>query len=543
MRGSQQPCCTRLSQRPDAKGRRFSHQTSKVLTLFEFFLALRDEALKQFSLWGVGFVCAVILLERGFGQGRHEQRRGLKALVGLAAAHLLAVLVGSVGRGGPIDVAVEAETAARLFLGWVAVLGSSTIVFEIVLPRSRLSLSRILQDLMIAGSIIVITFVIMRRAGVDLTSIVATSAVVTAVIGLSLQDTLGNTIGGLALQLDNSIHVGDWIKSGDVNGRVVEIRWRFTAVETRNWETVYIPNSKLVKDNVTVFGQRQGQPRQLRRWIYFNVDFRHTPSDVIDTVLLALHSAPIDNVAATPKPNCIVMDLGESMAKYAVRYWLTDGAVDDPTDSAVRTRIFFALKRKGIPLALPAHALFITEDNKKRRERKQSEEHHRRVEALRNVEVFAPLDDDEREKIADGLVYAPFACGEVITLQGAEAHWLYLMMRGEVRVRVAFDGADKDVATMGPGAVFGEMSLLTGEPRAASVFAVVDVECWRLDRETFRQVIQQRPEIAAPMAALLAERRVQLESARENLDAESRSRRLQSAENDLLNKMRMFFGL
>ena len=126
---------------------------------------------------------------------------------------------------------------------------------------------------------------------------------------------------------------------------------------------------------------------------------------------------------------------------------------------------------------------------------------------------------------------------------GAEAHWLYLMMRGEVRVRVAFDGADKDVATMGPGAVFGEMSLLTGEPRAASVFAVVDVECWRLDRETFRQVIQQRPEIAAPMAALLAERRVQLESARENLDAESRSRRLQSAENDLLNKMRMFFGL
>ncbi len=501
----------------------------------EFFARLQLQVAQHFTLWLLCFVVSVVVLDRFFGR---THRRGVKGLVGLCLAHVVAVAVAVVITG----VAVEAAVIAHLLMGWVLVFGCATLVFEVLLPKLKLFISRIIEDLSVAGAIAVITVLVLRRAGLDVTSLVATSAVVTAIIGLSLQDTLGNTIGGLALQLDDSIHVGDWIKVGDVNGRVTEIRWRFTAVETRNWETVYIPNSKLVKDNVTVFGKRQGQPRQLRRWVYFTIDFRHAPTDVIATVVDALHSAAIANVADEPRPNCVLMDLGESTAKYAVRYWLTDAAVDDPTDGLVRTRIYFALKRKGIPLALPAHALFITEDNNKRRERKQQQEHARRVEALQKVDVFAPLDDAERESIADALVYAPFTKGEVITRQDAEAHWLYLVVKGEVSVRVAVDGSEKEVARMGAGEVFGEMSLLTGEPRAASVYAASDVECWRLDRESFRTAIQERPDVAAPIAALLAERRVTLAAVREGLDADARGRRLREEEKDLLDKMRSFFG-
>ena len=106
----------------------------------------------------------------------------------------------------------------------------------------------------------------------------------TAVIGLSLQDTLGNILSGLALQTDDTIHVGDWVKVGEVTGRVVDIRWRYTAVETRNWETAIIPNSFLVKNQVLVLGRRTGQPTQLRRWVWFNVDFRFPPTEVIRAV-------------------------------------------------------------------------------------------------------------------------------------------------------------------------------------------------------------------------------------------------------------------
>lgn len=507
----------------------------------EFITRLQAQVADHFTVWAVCFGVAVVVIERFFAHhAPGASRRGVKAVAGLCVAHVAAVVVGS----AIVGVSVEANVVASVVFAWVVVFGGATLLFEVVLPRLRISVSRILEDLVVAGAVAVTTGLALKRAGVDVTSIVATSAVVTAVIGLSLQDTLGNTIGGLALQVDDSIHVGDWIKVGDINGRVTEIRWRFTAVETRNWETVYIPNSKIVKDVVTVMGKRAGQPRQVRRWVYFNVDFRHAPTDVISTVLEALHSAPIANVGSEPKPNCILMDLGESTAKYAVRYWLTDAAVDDPTNSAVRTRLYFALKRKGIPLALPAHALFITEDNKKRRERKQQEEHARRVDALAHVEVFGPLSDAEREQIADGLVYAPFTRGEVITRQGAEAHWLYLVGKGEVSVRVSVDGGDeREVATMGDGEVFGEMSLLTGEPRAASVYAVSDVECWRLDRDAFRKVLQERPDVATPIAALLAERRVSLAAVKDNLDADARARRLKAEQQDLLHKMRAFFGL
>jgi CRP-like cAMP-binding protein len=222
---------------------------------------------------------------------------------------------------------------------------------------------------------------------------------------------------------------------------------------------------------------------------------------------------------------------------------LTDLAVDDPNDGEVRTRIFFALKRRGIPLALPAHALFMTEDTNKRRERHNAEAHARRLQALRTVEIFQPLDDVECARVTDALVYSPHARGERITRQGADAHWLYLVAQGRVAVRIAVDGDEREVVQLGAGEVFGEMSLLTGEPRSASVFALSDVECWRLDRDVFRDVLQRRPEVAHEIAALLAERRVRLHEVRGDLDAAARERRVEQEKSALLSRMRAFFGL
>src|SRR5262249_38071107 len=130
----------------------------------------------------------------------------------------------------------------------------------------------------------------------------------TAVIGLSFQDTLGNIVGGLAVQLDNTLRVGDWIKLGDTQGRVVEIRWRYTAIETRNWETAIIPNSQLVKGQVLVLGRRSGQPVQWRRWVYFEVDLSAAPTEVIAAIESALQGTPIDNVATEPRPQCVLVE-------------------------------------------------------------------------------------------------------------------------------------------------------------------------------------------------------------------------------------------
>lgn len=506
-----------------------------------FWDALLAEARDSRTLYLVAGTMLTIALVRAAAVGG-ERRRG-RALAMLTALHLALVPVAAALRAASAAGYGGVRLAALVFAAMVAIFMADATLFGVILPRCRLRVPRILRDVLVAAASVVAIFAVASRAGFNLSGLIATSAVLTAVIGFSLQDTLGNIMGGLALQLDNSIQVGDWIKVGDVNGRVAEIRWRYTAIETRNWETFIVPNSVLMKSQVQVLGRRAGQPLKWRRWVYFNVDFRYQPSDVIDAVNEALVAKPIEHVALDPAPHCILVDLHESYGRYAVRYWLTDLSVDDPTDSVVRTRIYFALKRAGIPLSIPAHAVFLTEESSERRARKDEQEHRRRLDALAKVELFRTLSQEDREKLADSLRYAPFTKGEALTRQGAEAHWLYMILDGQASVRVSSGGQEREVARLGPGDFFGEMSLMTGEPRSATVVALTDVECYRLDKSAFQETVRSRPELAEDVAEVLARRRVELAAVKEGLDAEAAARRVAADKHDLLGRIRDFFGL
>ncbi len=184
--------------------------------------------------------------------------------------------------------------------------------------------------------------------------IVTTSAVITAVIAFSMQDTLGNLLAGVSIQLDNSIAIGDWLQVETTQGRVVEINWRATTIETRNWETVVIPNSHLLKQRFTVLGRRQNAPLQWRRWVWFDITLDTLPTQIIALVEQSLRETRIRHVSASPQPDCLLMNVENGIARYAVRYWLTDLAVDDPTDSAVRTLIDAALRRNDRRLTPPS---------------------------------------------------------------------------------------------------------------------------------------------------------------------------------------------
>jgi small-conductance mechanosensitive channel/CRP-like cAMP-binding protein len=432
--------------------------------------------------------------------------------------------------------------AARIFQ-WIAFVNvAGLLVFEVFLEGLRLKPPRIMRDLLLAITYIVVAITVLSY-DTDLTGIIATSAVLTAVIGLSFQDTLGNMMGGMALQMEGAIGVGDWIKVDGQEGIVRDIRWRHTSIETRNWDTIVIPNSALMKSQVTVLGRRAGQPRQHRQWVYFNVDFRHSPIEVIEAVETALRAEPIANIATEPKPNCVMMDFKESFCSYAVRYWLTDLAVDDPTNSVVRTRIYFALRRAGIPPSIPAHSIFVTEQEARRKQKSEAAIVER-TEALKRVELFQSLNDEERHELARRLREAPFVRGEAMTRQGAEAHWLYIITRGDAEVRVSVGGnLTEDLATLHAGDFFGEMGMMTGAPRSATVIALSDVECYRVDKDAFHDILRARPEIAEDISTVLARRRVELDAARENLTEEALRARMQEHRGDVLHRIRDFFRL
>jgi CRP-like cAMP-binding protein len=180
----------------------------------------------------------------------------------------------------------------------------------------------------------------------------------------------------------------------------------------------------------------------------------------------------------------------------------------------------------------------------KENEASRAAEHARdlvqRVAALSRVDLFSSLSEAERGELAEHLVYAPFVKGDTVTRQGAVAHWLYLVTKGEADVWVEASGARTHVSTISEGGVFGEMGMMTGEPRRATITARTDLECYRLDKAGFERVLRTRPDIAREMSQILAwretERLGRIESAGAGGKRDPRDA-------DLLARIRSFFGL
>jgi small-conductance mechanosensitive channel/CRP-like cAMP-binding protein len=500
-------------------------------------LASTDSAL----VMSVGF----FLLAAAMLRAKAVERAALRSASGLFSFGLLLLLSSHVARWSGEMALAEALRDSGLMIGGIAIVNLiGLFLFCVLLPAVRVYTPKILRDLVSLIGYIGVAMYLMRTHGMSLSSIVTTSAVLTAVIGFSLQDTLGNIMGGLALQMEKTINEGDWVRIGNVEGKVKEIRWRHTSIETRNWDTVVIPNSMLMKGEVMILGRRTGQPVQHRMWVYFNVDFRIPPAEVISKVENALRGEPMPNVAQEPPPNCITMEYKDSYIQYAVRYWLTDLAKDDPTSSDVRMRVYYALKRADIPLSIPAQALFVTPETSERKGEHMEREVAHRVQTLSQVELFRTMNVEELHKLAQRLTVAPFIAGEPMTRQGAKAHWLYVITRGSGEVLIsAAGGLRKTVAALKAGDFFGEMGMMTGSVRSATVLALEPTECYRLDKEAFQDILLARPEIAEAISHVLARRSVELEAVRDNLDAEALARRLKPAQEDIFARISHLFGL
>jgi small-conductance mechanosensitive channel/CRP-like cAMP-binding protein len=508
-------------------------------------------------LWVLGLFLAVVIVAALVKRFRPAQRPRLRRLV-----TVFALFAAATGLGLAFDAAALPSwgdgclVAAQILQAFTLVSLSAGLVIALGLPAVGIDLPMIASDLIVGLGYVIATLVILARHGVNPNSALVSGAVVSAVLAISLQSTLGNVVGGVALQLDGSIREGDWIQlENGKQGRVRAVRWRHTVIETRDWSTIIVPNAQLLANNITILGKRDGLPVPQRLWVWFNVDFRFAPSRVIEVVSEALRASSIDNVADDPPPSVVCMDFARdgsgSVATYAVRYWIRDLASDDPTSSRVRTRIYTALQRARIPLAVPAHTAFVELKDETRTARRALRQLDERFAALKTVHLFRTFTDDELRTLATGMSHVTYTAGEVITRQGATAHWLYVLTAGsaEVRARVDPDGAGSlpeqniVVARITAPDFFGEMSLMTGEPRSADVVATGDIDCFRLGKDSFKTVLLARPEIATELSDKLATRRVGLIAAREGLDATSQRERHASERERILRGIKAFFAL
>ena len=494
-------------------------------------MAMERQAELGWALLGVALAALV------FRFIRPSERRSLRVTwVVVVLAWLALALMGQLAHY-PVVATTAMEIA--LVLGGVAFIHLvATVVFRGLLPAFGVVIPRIAHDLTFTGLSLAWGILWLRLAGVDPTQLFTTSAVITAVLAISMQDTLGNVLGGVTLQLDNSLRVGDWVRVDDVSGLVTDVHWRYTVIETRARELVIMPNGWLMKNRFTVLRAPVDAPFAWRRGVQFNIDPTADPAAVIQALERAVLDAEIPHVLTDPPPSAILSEVASGYCRYTLRYWLAEPRFDDPGDSSVRVHALASLGRAGIRPGVPQEERLTIKENESWRAAQGQQDFERRLAAIRRTELFAQLPEQEQKTLAGHLIHAPFAAGDIITRQGAVAHWLYLIIRGEANVVVDGPEGRLQVSTLHDGAIFGEMGMLTGEARSATVVAVSSVDCYRLDKEGFAKVIEQRPEIATEITAIVEARNEERHALMARAGQANANRN-----NDLLNRIRSFFSL
>lgn len=493
------------------------------------------------SLAALAFIAIGILLAGVTMAIRRDLRRGLAVMIAL-------MVIGEAGL-------ILTQSLQSANSGRMAMIGAELLLFLVALGFARifamflfqgvllrLAVPRILADLIMAVSMIVYLLVRVSDAGVDLSAIAIPSAVITGALAFSLQETLGNLWGGISLQLDNTCRIGDWVRIDNIFGQIVSIRWRYMSIATNSGETVIVPNSQLVKNKVNVLGRRGDERVPCRRDVEFEVTFDNPPSRVIAVVEEAMQRVDTENIAAHPSPLCICAGFSDSGVQYYVVYWILDLTRDRRTDSAIRVHIHAALARANMEFAYPHRVLLRAPSEPA--EAVAHRERSARLAALERVPLFAAFTESERQELAAELVTCRFVANDVISRLGERADCLFILAEGSVNIFGAADARAMrpKLAELENPDYFGEMGVLTGQARTATVTAVGDVLCYRLDKAGFDAILQARPALVEALSQVVAARQAANDKAME-LSAEARARQANNRAAELVRRIRDFFDL
>jgi CRP-like cAMP-binding protein/small-conductance mechanosensitive channel len=403
-------------------------------------------------------------------------------------------------------------------------------VFDLILRRVRIP--KFVSEISVAASYVAVVFELLYRLGVNVTGIFATSAVAAAVVGLALQDMLGNIAGGIALELEGGILVGDYIEVDNVAGWVQHVRLRHTAITTQEGDTVILPNNQITRSAVRIWSKRH------RQLVPFTMPYEINPHEVIDTVEFALRASPLRGIAANPAPLCVMQEMLAGHIRYAAVVWLDKPGHDTTEISAVLTRICFALRRAGIPALGISQAVDLTSPTENQSRNANP------ADILRRTPILRLLSEPDILEVASHLKHLSFAPGEHVITQGDAGDSMFFVVSGTVAISFrSSDGTESRISVIEPGNFFGEASLLTGEPRSASAVAMTAVDCYRLDKSGLQAVMNRDPALAEDMSVVMAHRQMELEVVREKIDRETAARREAENQNELLGRIRRFFSV
>ncbi|MFO7768370.1 MAG: mechanosensitive ion channel family protein [bacterium] len=458
---------------------------------------------------------------------------GVEALVGLE------ILLNE-AFGLPIELLQDlARTVVVLVAALFGAALVDAVVFETYLRSAKeRHVPKLLRDavklVIVAGGL---GTALVRIWGVDATALGGGAAVVTLVLGLALQNVLGDLFSGVVLQFESPFKNGDWIRVGELEGEVVELNWRATRLHSRKNVAIVIPNSVVAKAELRNFAMFTPYAAVDR---YVGTEYKEPPNRIKGAVMEAMLQC--GQVLRQPPPQVWTDEYGDSAIIYRMRFWVREFRRIPEISDEVMTNVWYAFKRNDITIPWPIRNVYMrSEEGPTREERTEV-----LADLLRQVDLFTPLPRETLQGLAGKMEAKFFGRGEVLIEQGSEGESFFIVESGRVEVLVSPEegGRPSRAAVLGPRDFFGEMSLLAGARRTATIRALEDTRVIVLDREAFAEVIEENPEVAAEMASIYYSRSDQLIRMHEESGVgEEEGPEEEAAEKALLRKIQRFFGL
>jgi small-conductance mechanosensitive channel/CRP-like cAMP-binding protein len=466
--------------------------------------------------------------------------RARVALNGMALAGL-ALLFAGPALAAFHPAAPRALRVAFVLFGAMAAVRLADILYcdHLAPRRRRAPVPVVLRDIVRAAVAALLAVVLIKTyfPEVNLNVLAVSSIVVGYIVGNATQDTLGNLIAGVALNSERPFEIGDWITTGSQTGQVVDITWRATRLRTKQRDYVIIPNAAIGRDTVV----NHSRPTAVHGLLVgVGASYDAAPNHVRRVLLEILADTPA--VLKEPAPQVWLVQYGDFSINYEMKFYLEDFEHLEIIRSNILDLVWYRFRREGIGIPFPIRDVRLQTVSADTVAAEQNAALAARVDALGAIDLFQSLSREELRRLAALAREQSFAAGEALVRQGEAGGTFFAIRGGRVAVSAAdAQGREALLAHLEAGRFFGEMSLLTGEPRNATVRAEGDVSVLVLSKEALGAILQANPAAAEHLAGVLQRR---LQERHERLAAAAAAQApAPPTRSDLLGRIRRFFGL
>jgi small-conductance mechanosensitive channel/CRP-like cAMP-binding protein len=481
---------------------------------------------------------AVVLLS-GYAIASKRLKNIPDVPIGLIILYLITLIIASITRNlkWASEWAPWIQLSSVVILSWAVARLTFFLIIELpLLLRKKKELPNITRDLILLTCYAILFVVVLRfKSNINLTGILTTSAVLTVVVGFAAQTTLSSLISGLMLQIERPFGLGDWIKLGEKQGRVIGITWKSTRLLTRERILVYIPNAEITNKSFLNYSKPN---RTLVARVYIGIEYGAPPNAVRDVIIQVLDQHP--QVLKTPAPDIYLKEFGDFAITYEVRFFHSNFTNEPKIKSDINTQIWYALRRNNIKIPFPIRDVHLKHIERRFQAKElEAQKISFNIEGLLGqVSVLSALSPEIRTQIAKRSEIAEYGAGEFIVRQGDQGDSLYIIRTGTCGVYIERNGRQENrIATIESGGFFGEMSLLTGEPITATVRTMVDTSVIIIDKENFSNILNDNPTISVQLGEILAKRQKELAEEAGRIAADTPS------SSSMISKIKSFFRI